>query len=127
MEDWKPQIWKAEPGKKCEQKPLPAKYRLPAGAPEGCIPIADIDVTFADLKDPAAKDSLFPIIEFLRAFWVGDDKQRETNCRIGTMFVYFNKDGNIHMDFVSRFALPKESREKVLKILKQAWHSINNS
>jgi len=101
---------------------VPDEYRLPPGK-KGCIPIADIDVTFADLKSLAAKDSLFPIIEFLKAFWVGDNKERETNCRIGTMYVYFNEDGNIHMDFGTRFALPKESQEKMMKALRQYWRN----
>ncbi len=120
-------IWKSKPDSKFNPDKIPDELRLPAEPKGKRVPIADVDVTFADIKDLAAKDSLFPIIEFLRAFWVGDDKKRETNCRIGTMYVYFNEDGNIHMDFVTRFALPREYREKVLKLLKRAWHSINNS
>ena len=112
-------IWKSKPNSKFN----PDDLRLPAEPKGKRVPIADIDVTFADLKDPSAKASLFPIIEFLRAFWVGDNKDRETNCRIGTMYVYFDEDGAMHMDFATRFTLPKDSQGKMLKALRKYWRN----
>lgn len=104
---------------------IPDELRLPAGVKDA-KPIADIDVTFADIKSLGEKHSLYPIIEFLRASWVGDNKERETNCRIGTMYVYFDKDGAMHMNFISRTNFPKETQTKILKAFNQYWGKISN-
>lgn len=89
--------------------------------------IANIDVTFADIKLLGEIHALYPIIEFLRASWVGDNKERETNCKIGTMRSCFNEDGAIEMKFTSRTHFPKETQRKILKAFKNYWRSINNS
>lgn len=86
--------------------------------------ILDIDVTLEELQDPKNKASLAAIFSFLNAFWVGDDKARENNCKIGTMEIFFDTDGNFHMDFVTKFAVTENSQSKVKKLIRK---SANNS
>jgi hypothetical protein len=105
----KPNIWR----KKLEEKTNPESILIAPAKKK--TKIADIDVTFDELKNPSEKESLIPVFELLRAYWVGENKERG----IGTTYVYFDEEGHIHMDFASRFALQKDSQAKFLKVLRR--------
>ena len=59
--------------------------------------IQDVDVTFKDLQNLGQKEPLKAIFDVLHALWVGDNKDRETSCRIGTIYTYVDKNGSLRM------------------------------
>jgi hypothetical protein len=79
------------------------------------------DVTWKELKELGSKKGvLTSIFDFLHSFWVGEHASRETNVRIGTVNVDFDKDGFLHLDFATRFRLNEEERTAFIEELQQA-------
>lgn len=64
-----------------------------------------IDVTFNQLKNLGSVEHLQLLFDGLYHHWVGEYKEREDNVRIGSLDVYKNEDGNIVMEFITRFAI----------------------
>lgn len=66
-----------------------------------------IDVTYENLQSLKDVQALQPALEFLKDFWCGSNKERESNVRLGTIDVFIDEQGNLHLDFISRFSLEK--------------------
>ena len=64
----------------------------------------DIDLTYRDLKALGESPNVHVqvLMEYLRSVWVGDTPDREWNCRAGTMRVWVDAEGSLHMDFTPR-------------------------
>ena len=73
-----------------------------------CIPtkmIADIDVTMHELANPTANESIAFILNMLRSQWVGENEERETGPRVGTVYVFLDEENVLHLDFRTRFTV----------------------
>lgn len=66
---------------------------------------ASIDVTYNELKDLGNHPSLKNLFQDLYRYWVNPHPERADNVRIGTVDVYLNEDGNLKIEFTTRFSL----------------------
>ena len=81
-----------------------------------------VDVTLKDLMNlgERAKDilKLRMLFTLLEKYWYGDkekDLDRWNRIRIGSIWIYLDKNNALHLDFVTRFAF--ENSPEFLKIL----------
>lgn len=78
------------------------------------------DVTWKELSELGKQKGVIgSALSFLHSFWVGEHAERETNVRVGAVDVEIDKDGFLHLDFVTRFRLNEEEREMFLEQLEQ--------
>lgn len=71
--------------------------------------IASIDITAEQLRGLSKNKHLKPIIDALIDGWTMGLEDREKNIRIGTVDVYITDEGNLHLDFATRFTVKRET------------------
>lgn len=84
------------------------------------------DVTLEELSNllshKYAKAQL--VLEFLKNFWYvdqgGSDKSYLNKVRVGSIDVFIDNDGHLHLDFITRFSL--KNYPKCLKWLEDLKH-----
>jgi hypothetical protein len=80
------------------------------------VKLTTTDVTWKDLTELGKKKGIIEFfLEFLHKFWVGENKKRETDVRIGNIDFIIDDNGFLHFDFVTRFHLNKDQIEKLKK------------
>jgi hypothetical protein len=61
------------------------------------------DVTAEQLRSYDKHPILAYIVYLLDKAWTGDNEERRTRARIGSVKTYVDDDGFLHIDFVTRF------------------------
>lgn len=62
-----------------------------------------VDVSLYELLHLSERKALADVFGFLRQYWVGKHRDRMKSIRIGTVYVYLDVGGQMHLDFVTRF------------------------
>lgn len=75
----------------------------------GQFEINRVDVTAEELRDFTKHPVLKEIVEALSLGWTMGDKHRDKNVRIGSVDIYTDDDGHLHLDFVTRFTCEKDN------------------
>ena len=84
-----------------------SSFKVPATSVPPMYEIASIDVTADQLRGLCRNEHLKKIIEPLADQWTIGDKEREKNIRIGTVDVFIDDEGNLHLDFQTRFSVTR--------------------
>lgn len=71
--------------------------------------IESVDVTAEQLRDFTKHPILKEIVETLSEGWTMGKEDRDKNTRIGSVDIYTDDDGHLHLDFVTRFSCEKDS------------------
>ena len=69
------------------------------------LPCESVDVTYNELIELQKVKALKPILDSLKQYWVGEMEHRAEDTRIGSIDVFQDNEGHIHLDFVTRFFL----------------------
>ncbi len=66
-----------------------------------------IDVTAKELENYSKNEYLKIILDALKENWCMGIKDREENVRIGTVKIFIDDEGFLHLDFKNRFKINK--------------------
>jgi hypothetical protein len=55
----------------------------------------------------------------LHSVWCGENKEREDGPRIGSFKIFFDYDGALHFDFVTRFTIDSEIQKIIREMIKE--------
>lgn len=89
------------------------------------------DVTLHELKNPQEHWATEPVFEFLKQHWIEPHPERERDMQVGTVYVFVDEEGHLHMDFCSRFTLDpvlqdklSESKRQVIQLTKPKGRNV---
>jgi len=71
-----------------------------------------IDVTANELENYSKNEYLKTIINTLKESWCMGVQDREENVRIGTVKMFTDDDGFLHLDFTTRFKCTKKQNKR---------------
>lgn len=84
--------------------------------------IGSQDITYKELEKygEAGTPYMELVLKILHTFWVGNNEERADDVRIGSVDFFFDEDGHLHLDFVSRFSFNDNQRKSIIKAFDEA-------